>query len=236
MKKQVQSKDKEKDYSIRLLFLRELIRNIILANYQNIIEEERLEKKVYAFLKEEKPLVRTQVGRQLIKPIPVQIKQLIRPAQFRPMQRIQPKQGFQKGIPVPRTGGQPPIEFVQSAKISKESKNNSYQESIITPLTNLGFGKILPILQDRFVQSIECPGPGKPLIINKSGIIQTSPINLSTEEIMQIMKDISDKTKIPLLTGAFKAAFDRYVMTAVISDYVGTRFVIQRKLNPDQFE
>src|SRR3989344_1861450 len=101
MKKQVQSKDKEKDYSIRLLFLRELIRNIILANYQNII-------------KEEKPLVRTQVGRQLIKPIPVQIKQLIRPAQFRSMQRIQPKQGFQKGIPVPRTGGQPPIEFVKT--------------------------------------------------------------------------------------------------------------------------
>lgn len=96
-----------------------------------------------------------------------------------------------------------------------------------------GLDKVRPILSDPTVQLLECPGPQKPLLVNRGGKIQTSSIILTSEEIDKIMQDISKETKIPLLSGVFKAAFGNYIITAVVSEFVGTRFAIQKK-NPFQ--
>ena len=92
----------------------------------------------------------------------------------------------------------------------------------------LGLGKITPIILDPAVSSIECPGPNKPILVNKSGAIQTTNTILNSEEISNIMKEISLKTKIPLISGVFKAALGNVIVTALISEFVGTRFIIQK--------
>ena len=93
----------------------------------------------------------------------------------------------------------------------------------------------MPILADPSVSSVECLGPGIPLSINKYGAIQNSKITFTNEEIQSVLKEISDNTRIPIIAGVFKAAFDNLVITAVISEYVGTRFLIQKKPQSSRF-
>lgn len=96
-------------------------------------------------------------------------------------------------------------------------------------LIGLGLGKFDFLLSDPGVISIECPGPDKPILVNKNGIVQISNIRLKKEDIDNIIKEISEKTRIPLLQGVFKAAFGQFILTAIISEFVGTRFLIQKK-------
>lgn len=93
----------------------------------------------------------------------------------------------------------------------------------------LGLSSLTPILNDPAVLSIECPGPSKQVIVNKSGMLQLAPITLSKEEIEKVLEEVSEKTRIPIISGVFKAAFNNLIMTAVISEVVGSRFVIQKK-------
>lgn len=88
--------------------------------------------------------------------------------------------------------------------------------------------KITPFLRDPTILSIECQGPGKNILINRSGIIQATPIILSKDEIDKLMEDFSEKTRIPLIKGVFKAALSNFIITAVISEFVGTRFYIEK--------
>lgn len=110
--------------------------------------------------------------------------------------------------------------------------NNQFETSMMNssqPIQNK-LEKIKPFLNDPSVSSIECSGPEKQLIINKQGLVQTTNISLNQSEISAIVEEVSNKTRIPLVSGTFKAAFDNFIMTAVISEFVGTRFLIQRKM------
>lgn len=89
--------------------------------------------------------------------------------------------------------------------------------------------KIANILFSPEVKSVECKGAGKPLLITKNNIVSTSNVALTEEEISSFMKDVSQKTRIPLITGLFKALLGQFVIIAVVSEFVGTRFVIQKR-------
>lgn len=95
---------------------------------------------------------------------------------------------------------------------------------------DMDLGKITMFLNDPTVISVECPGPEKNIHINRAGRIQTAPIALTTEEIETIMHEISDRTRIPLTQGLFRAVMQEYLITAVISEFVGTRFIIQKRI------
>ena len=94
----------------------------------------------------------------------------------------------------------------------------------------INLGKVNANLSDPSVFSVESPGPGKNLIVNRAGKIQSSSSTLNKEEIDLIMKEVSDKTRIPLISGGvFRAAIKDLVITAVVSDYIGTRFLMQKR-------
>lgn len=90
--------------------------------------------------------------------------------------------------------------------------------------------KLIPLLNDRFVQSIECKGAGQPILAITRGMPRVTHITLSGEEIKELMDEISRKVRIPLVTGLFKAAFGNVIITAVISEFVGTRFIIEKRV------
>ncbi len=94
---------------------------------------------------------------------------------------------------------------------------------------------LTPILADPSVQNINCPGPEKYLLITRTGLIQASNMRFTADDINNFMKDISQKTRIPLLPGLFKVAYGNYIITAVISEFVGTKFVIEKKSLVQQF-
>lgn len=90
------------------------------------------------------------------------------------------------------------------------------------------YGKIMPLLGDVSVSMIECPGAGKPLMVIRAGRRQLTRISFSTEEITEFLDKVSDVVHIPILEGVFRAAVDNFAINAVVSDIIGSRFVIKK--------
>jgi len=89
--------------------------------------------------------------------------------------------------------------------------------------------KIDDLIKDKEIKSVECPGPGKQLIVNRSGSIEPINITLNSEEIDDIVKKFSEKSKTTPTAGVLKVTIDNLNITAIISEFIGTRFMIQKK-------
>lgn len=133
-------------------------------------------------------------------------------------------------MPVPKL----PIPRQTPLQKKPESKSKEIHPSPSALITIIALGKINNLLLDPTVQTIECPGPGKQITVYRSGFIQNANVFLTTDEINKIMLEISIKTKIPIIPGVFKAALSNFIITSVISEFVGTRFIIQKKESSDR--
>tara|TARA_Y100000310_G_C20697227_1_gene826559 strand:+ start:5020 stop:5811 length:792 start_codon:yes stop_codon:yes gene_type:complete len=96
-------------------------------------------------------------------------------------------------------------------------------------LQEIGLSRFSFLISDPAVLSAECTGPGHPILVNKSGSIQATNIVLSKSEINHIVDLVSKKTKVPVISGMFKAALQNFIFTAVNSEHAGSSFVIQKK-------
>ena len=158
------------------------------------------------------------------------------PIQMRRQQAQQPTQQIQK---------QPisPDEFQASKQISSQKtpvpqKISPQQKALkeIKPVAKprpAGFalGKIESLLRNKEIQLIECPGPNKNLLIKKYNKINTTRITLNQAEITDILYSFAKEAQIPIVGGILKAAVGDLVVSAVISEFVGSRFIIN-KLTP----
>ncbi len=76
---------------------------------------------------------------------------------------------------------------------------------------------------------ITCDGPRKPLKIIKNGKEQIVQIFLEKQEIMNLLYQISAKTRIPLVwEGVYRVSWDKFIINAVISELTEPNFVIKR--------
>lgn len=91
-----------------------------------------------------------------------------------------------------------------------------------------GMKKIDPLLKDISVLSIECPGPGKNLLLKRNNETNVAKIFLNQKEINDIVEDFSRQARIPIIGGILKAAVGNTVISAVISEFVGSRFIINK--------
>ncbi len=87
------------------------------------------------------------------------------------------------------------------------------------------------LIKDPAVTEIECIGSDEALLVKKGGAIQKTRIKLSVEEIYQLIAEFSQKTKIPVIDGTLKTAVDNLILTAVLSEILGPKFILQKK-NP----
>lgn len=160
-----------------------------------------------------KPMVhRARIPRQ----IPIQIKNLQKtPRQPNP-------QEFKASRQIP----------TQPKKISPQLKSLKETKPEAKPRPkDLALGRIESLLRDREIQLIECPGPNKNLLIKRYNKINTTKIILSQVEITEILYSFAKEAKIPVVGGILKAAVGDLVVSAVISEFVGSRFIIN-KLTP----
>lgn len=139
------------------------------------------------------------------------------------------KKPLAKPFPVPKqhilekTTTKKKVEMVKTAQIKP------VQVQPMQKPNASGLALINPLLADPAVRGMECTGPGKPLLINRSGLIETTNISLTSDDINTFMREVSERTRIPLVQGLFKAIMGNIIITAVISDIIGTRFVIQKR-------
>jgi len=90
------------------------------------------------------------------------------------------------------------------------------------------YGKIEFLIKDPSVRFIKCSGENKPIMINRNGINQITNIKLTSKEIRELVKNISNEAHLPLVNGVFRAVVDDYAISAIVSNMIGTRFLIKK--------
>ncbi len=122
-------------------------------------------------------------------------------------------------------------QFRHAKEMSQTPKQQRPSPQTQAPLQSLD--KIGFLIRDPTITEIECVGESENLLVKKGGVIQKTQITLRNDEIKNILNEFSVKTNIPIIEGTFKAAFESLIVTAVISDILGPRFIIQKR-NPFQ--
>jgi len=92
----------------------------------------------------------------------------------------------------------------------------------------IDLGKINPLIQDQNVRSIECNGPDEVIIVRGGMGSKPTNIILNREEIDLVFQRFSEASKIPLHEGVFKIVVGRLILSAIISNVVGSKFIIKK--------
>ncbi len=143
-----------------------------------------------------------------------------------------------KGLPLELKALSAPLQ-VQTKKTSVRKKIPLKIPEHVLPETvsylkptptseQIDLGKLNILLNDPLVKIIECNGPDENIFVG--GIMGRKPtaIKLSKEEIQDMVEKFSSVTKIPLHEGLFKAALGNVVLSAVVSEIAGIKFVIRK--------
>jgi nitrogenase molybdenum-iron protein alpha/beta subunit len=96
------------------------------------------------------------------------------------------------------------------------------------------YGKLTSLINDQNVAYIECFGKNSPLNVIRFGQKQRTNIVMNDEEIKSFLKYISDKVKIPLIDGVFNVVIDGMLVNAIVSDTIGTKFMIKKNYQIQQ--
>ncbi len=153
------------------------------------------------------------IPEQVVMP-PIQVRQVVMP----------PRQVRQVGTPRQAVQIAPPIRVEEPSDVMISPMIMS--EGAIDAEGD--YGKISPLLNDPSVSTIECMGEGKELMVIRAGQKQRTRIVLSAKEILGVLNRVADETHIPLLEGVFRASLEGFSINAVISEMVGSRFVIKK--------
>jgi len=95
----------------------------------------------------------------------------------------------------------------------------------------IALGKLQPLADDPNVQTIECEGPDKPIIVTGGMGRKPTATKLSDMEIEEVIKKFSEASKIPAEVGVFKVVVGRFIFSAIISEVVPSRFFIKKMTN-----
>jgi hypothetical protein len=92
----------------------------------------------------------------------------------------------------------------------------------------IDLGKLNPLLKDPMVQSIECVGADKNIVVRGNMGTKKTNIVLSKKEIDGVIEKLAETAKIPMQEGVFKVAVGKLILSAIISQVVSSRFIIQK--------
>jgi hypothetical protein len=134
-----------------------------------------------------------------------------------------PKKPISKHVPIMRTKRKftAPLQTQKNIPHLPTPKPSSGHE--------VNLGKLNPLIDDKEVTIIECPGPDRFVLVKKAGKVNLTKIKLSKSDINKIITNFSEKARIPLIEGVFKAIVGNFSISAVIADSIGNKFLIYKK-------
>jgi hypothetical protein len=124
-----------------------------------------------------------------------------------------------------RVGYKQPTKQIQKPTVKKTTE---IRPEVQPRPRGLILGKLDLLLKDRSVQSIECSGPGKNILIKRHNKINATKMTLNQVEITNIINNFAQQAKIPVIGGILKAAVGDMVISAVLSEFVGSRFILNK--------
>ena len=96
--------------------------------------------------------------------------------------------------------------------------------------------KLNPLMKDPAVKTIECNGPNEHIFVKGTMGTKPTSIILSNEEINSIIKTFSDISKIPSHIGVYRVVAGRLILSAIISEVIGSKFIIKKMLYAPNFQ
>ncbi|MFA5259085.1 MAG: hypothetical protein WC979_07800 [Candidatus Pacearchaeota archaeon] len=203
----------------RIIFLNRFVKEILI----NLSEKERIEEKIELGRLKQKltPEDSKDIFRQMIKSVSTEDKR--KPIVYRktvplkPAVMSKPIQPIQRQMAPRQTTPEPVARPLPQNLLSKNSGSG---ES--------GMKKIDPLLKDISILAIECPGPEKNILLKRNNETNRAKLTLNQNEINMIIENFSKQARIPIVGGILKAAVGNMVISAVISDFVGSRFIINK--------
>ncbi len=94
--------------------------------------------------------------------------------------------------------------------------------------TALDLGKLNPFVQDTSVSLIQCDGANSPIKTVKEGKLSETIIALTEIEIRDVIKRFADRANQVITEPIFKTQIGNLALTAIISSFTGSRFVISK--------
>lgn len=220
----------------RIQFLKEFISEVVI----NSAENERLKKKI------ETEKIKRKYLMPKLEPLPEFGESVVFPRNFKKPKHASKqefpddKNSFQKSLslePIKSNfqRNRLPRKITNQPVITSEFKDlirpssPSIQKNMQTSSTQGGLNKLDHLIKDKRIQMIECPGPGKNVLVKVRTKISTTRISLNEIEIKEVINYFSKSTQIPIMGGILKAALGSLIISAVVSDHVGSRFIINKK-------
>lgn len=96
--------------------------------------------------------------------------------------------------------------------------------------TEIELGKLEPLIKDPLVKIIECNGPEERVVVIGSMGTKPTGIILNKEEIDEVIIKFSNASKIPVHEGVFKVVVGNLILCAVVSEIVGSKFIIKKMM------
>lgn len=190
--------------------------------------------------------------RKVVYKIPIQ-RNPQQPMRFVEQRSLQPKINFQKVVQEKMTSDSKRItvlrqredpnglfaEFAPKAPISRslppvliipETKLPPTVQNIKpTPMqAEIDLRKLNALVQDPLVKVIECNGPNEKIVVMGAMGRKHTPTILSKEEVDDVINKFSEASKIPLSEGIYKVVFGKLVLSAIISEVIGSKFIIKK--------
>ena len=92
----------------------------------------------------------------------------------------------------------------------------------------IDMGKLNPLIRDPLVKIIECHGPDEKIIVTGRMGRKPTSITLRKEQIQEIIERFAEVTKVPVDEGVFKSVFGNLILSAMISEIVGSKFILSK--------
>jgi len=129
--------------------------------------------------------------------------------------------------PIPR----PPITRSRILRIPEPKLPPRFQYLTPTPTKiQIDLEKLNPLIKDPAVKVIECNGPDENIIVRGTMGAKRTNIILNKEDIDNIIKKFSETAKIPIHEGIFRVVVGKLILSAIISDVVGSKFIIKKMI------
>lgn len=92
----------------------------------------------------------------------------------------------------------------------------------------IDLGELNPLIKDPAVKVIECNGPEEYILVGGTMGTKPTDIVLNKEDISHVINKFSEFSKIPVQEGVYKVVAGGLVLSAVVSEVIGSKFIIKK--------
>lgn len=170
----------------------------------------------------------------------VKLQKIIELKEKKKEKKFQIKKEFKGGIKgiAPEIISRPKIAkrigrpVVQPALFIPEPKLPShleYLKPVPTNIPEIDLFKLNPLIKDRAVRIIEVNPEEKVIVVGTMGTKPTDII-LNKEDIDRVINKFSELSKIPTEEGIYRVVIGNLILSAIISEVVGSKFIIKKMI------